>query len=249
MKVNLPRQFGPERNAAILARVRESAYDPIPIAVIRSEYQGHTGEFQVFADALRMDGVRINVSAEGMQQVADILGYSLLTPMLADLMWQQREVSLTPCVQPIDDSTAAMEHHSERIDAQLEALGNPAGLFATVGKLWLIDDSLLQHPGMALNYGWPFQGPKFQGMTGEVSATQMKDQSGAYVRVLQGLGWRHNPKHADYSQICVCTAQVCMVDGQPWLLHNLLRDPVLAHLASHTGAMKVLRQPGVAELA
>jgi hypothetical protein len=248
MSLDLPPNAGSERDAALLHRVTEGAYDPIQWATVTSSYAGHQGEFQVFADALKMDGVRINCSAQVEQLIADSLECLLLTPMLADMIWQQRAVTLLPSPQTIDSSTQAMVDHSARLDAQLAKLGDPTGLIATVGKHWVIDDAMLAHPGMAENYGWHFEGPSFQGMTGEVATSLVKDPTGQYVRLIQGRGWRHDQHHQDYSQTCVLVARACLVNGQPTDLKQVLTDAKLAGLASHHGAMQVLRQPGVQEM-
>lgn len=247
MSFDLPPNAGPERDAAILHRVAEGFHDPIQWATITSSLKGHTGEFQVFADALKMDGVRINVSAELQQKIADILECLLLTPLLADMIWVQRQVTLAPSPQAIASSTQAMVDHSARLDARLTKLGDPTGLIATVGKHWVIDDAMLAHPGMAENYGWHFEGPSFQGMTGEVVTSLMKDEQGQYRRLIQGRGWRHDSHHVDYSQTCVLVARACLINGQPTDLKQVLQDPNLAGLASHHGVMSVLRQPGVPE--
>ena len=243
--MSLPPNAGPERDAAILQRITDGTFDPIQWATINSSIKDHTGEFQVFTDALKIDGVRINVSAELEQKIADILECSLLTPKLADMIWEQRQVTLTPSPQPIASSTQAMIDHSGRIDAQLEALGNPPGLLATVGKHWVIDEAMLAHPGRAENYGWHFAGSNFEGITGEVTATLAKDENGQYVRLIQGRGWAHDMLEVDYSQTCVLVARACLIDGNTTDIQQVLQNADLAALASHTGVMRVLRQPGV----
>jgi hypothetical protein len=49
------------------------------------------------------------------------------------------------------------------------------------------------------------------------------------------------------SQTCVLVARLCSVDGVDRDLHDILKDPALASLASHEGVVRVLRQPGVPE--
>lgn len=245
MRLNIP-EVGAERDTYILDRVVMGQYDTIPWATIRSTHASHTAEFNVMADALKFDGVRINVSAEVKQRVADALGCLLLTPKLADLMWIQRSVTLVPSPQKITSSSQAMNDHSARIDQQLERLGNPTGLIVTVGKLWVIDQLLAQKPQAAMNYGWWFEGQAFQGLAGEPCATLTRDpKTGQYYRVIQGRGTRHDRTHTDYSQVCVLVARQCTVDGVERDLEDVLGDEVLAPLASHQGKMTVVRQPGV----
>lgn len=248
MSIDLPPNVGPTRDQAILQRVREGRYDLILWAPILSTYNEHKAEFQVFADALKMDGVRINVTAEVQQQVADLLDCTLLTPKLADLIWDQREVTLTPFPRGNTNgmsTTQAMVDHSKKIDDALAKLGNPSGLISTVGKHWLIDNDLLAKPGKAENYGWHFSGSSYQGIKGEANATLMKDANGMFIRLIQGRGWQHDMHHADYSQTCVLVNRACVVDDQIVDILDVLQNPELAGLASHQGVMKVLRQPGV----
>ena len=173
--MSLPPNAGPERDAAILQRITDGTFDPIQWATINSSIKDHTGEFQVFTDALKIDGVRINVSAELEQKIADILECSLLTPKLADMIWEQRQVTLTPSPQPIASSTQAMIDHSGRIDAQLEALGNPpwasshggetlghrrgyARAPRTSGELWLALRGLQFRGDHGRSHGHPREG-------------------------------------------------------------------------------------------
>lgn len=211
----------------------------------------HTAIFKIFSDALKIDGVRVCVDANNQQRIADILGCSLLTPKLADLAWSQRAVKLQPFPRGNTNgmsSNQACIDHSTKIDQALSKLGNPTGLVGTVGKHWVIDNDLSRKPGMAMNYGWHFDGPNFQGIGGEVTASLMKGPGSQYVRMIQGRGTRHDGRHSDYSQNCVLVSRSCIVDGVETTLESVLVNPELATLASHQGIMKVLRQPGVPDI-
>jgi hypothetical protein len=241
-------EVGAARDAYILDQIRQGQFD-VEYATIVSDYNGHHAEFSVFADALKVDGVRINVSAELQQQIADMTGCSLLTPKLADLMWVQRQVTLPPLPRAITSSTAAMIDQSAKIDAHLTALGNPPGLVVSVGKIWGLDNDIegkiKQGFALAMNYGWNFEGASYQGITGEEIATHLKDPSGRVYRLIQGRGFAHNLKEVDYSQLCIMVARACKMDGADMDIHDLFQNPDLAPLASHQGVLRVLRQPGV----
>lgn len=243
MALQLPPDAGNAREQAIRTLIAQGNYE-VTWATVTASHGGHTAEFQVFADALKIEGVRINVSAETEQIIADTIGCMMLTPRLADLVWLQRAVTLPPFPRPITASTAAMIEHSQKIDAALVKLGNPSGLIATVGKHWCIDNDLQTHPGKAENYGWHVAAP-MPGIPMEVTASQ--DANGHYMQIIQGRGWAHDMHHVDYSQTCVLVAKGCKVDGQDMTLADLLKDPSLAPLASHQGVLHVLRQPGVPE--
>lgn len=232
----------PEYNALVLDAIRSGNFEAT-WGTITSDAGGHHGEFRVFADALKIEGVRIDVSAELEQQIADLLSCSLMTGKIADLVWLQRAVTLLPSPQPITSSSKGMREHSERIDAMLAKLPPvPKGaIIQTVGKNWIITNDVLQHPGRATNYGWAFPGNQFGGSSWEGCVT-------GKCRLIQGQGWAHDIKHVDYSQTCVLVARACLVDGQPADLHAVMTSDALAPLVSHQGKMLVLRQPGVVEL-
>lgn len=239
----IPAQAGQAREDWIFQAVCDgrASYD---FAELVSTHDGRTAHFLVFADAMKIDGVRVNVSAQTEQKIADVLGCSLLTPKLADLMWLQKSAKLLPHPRMITSATDAMIDHSAKIDADLAKLGNPAGIVCTVGKHWVIDNDLDSHPGRAENYGWHFDGNI--GIPAEYAVS--KDDHGRLITLIQGRGWAHDMHHVDYSQICVLVSRQCTVDGATMDLHDLLKDPALAPLASHQGAMSVLRQPGVPEV-
>lgn len=245
MGIDLPPGAGPEREKVILAHVAAGDYEAEWVPVV-SERNGRRAEFYMFADALRIEGVRVGVSAETQQKIADMTGCSLLTPKLADLAWAQRKVTLEPRPREFSSATQPMLDHSAEVDAALAALGSPEGLKQTVGKHWVISEKL-KGTGMAMNYGWHFAGQSFQGIRGETCASLMKDESGQYVRLIQGCGTRHDMFHSDYSQNCVLVARACRVDGQDMDIRALLADRDLSWLASHEGPLTVLRQPGVPE--
>ena len=236
------------RDKWILDAVSSGRYSA-SFSEVLSSHDGHDARLYVFSDALKVDGVRVNVTAEVQQQIADLIGCRLLTPKVADLIWAQREVTVQPHPRHITSETSAMVDHSRLIDEDLVKAGGGAGkLVCAVGKHWVIDDELLLHPGRAENYGWHFGGPSFQGIHGEVTATGLKDDHGDLVRMIQGRGWAHDMHEADYSQVCVLWSSLCLVDGRRALVDDVLRNPALAPLASHSGAMKVLRQPGATQL-
>ncbi len=240
-----------DREAYILQAVLDGEY-LATLAPISSTVNGHEATFYVFSDALKVDNVRVNVSATLAQQIADLLDCSLLTAKLADIAWLQAPIRLPPLPRPITASTAAMLEHSAKIDALLSrnALyqADTSALVQTVGKHWLLD-AILGQKSCACNYGWHFDGSDFQGIKGEAVASLEKNpKTKQYYRLIQGRGTAHDRHHADYSQTCVLVSQVCIVDGSPMYLDEVLANPDLAPLASHQGPLTLFRQPGVEPL-
>jgi len=244
MSFDLPPNGNQEREQAILDYVRKGAYE-LSWAKIVSTHADHTGEFWVFADALKIEGVRVNVSAETEQVIADLLGCVLLTPKLADLLWVQRAVTLPPFPRAITATTQAMVEHSAKIDTALQKVDYTDGVIATVGKHWVLDNALLVKTGRAMNYGWHFEGASFQGIKGEPIASLFQDSKGQFLRLIQGRGTAHDMRHVDYSQTCVLVSRECHINEEPMDLLRVLQDPELAPMVSHQGALQLTRQPGV----
>lgn len=256
--VQLPSNPVPDREKAIIQAVVHDGLGKVDWGVIESTHGGHVAQIQVFADALKLDleyegktypGVRINVAADTQQQIADSMGCLLMTAKVADLRHIQAHVLLEPRPRSITATTKAMIEHSQDIDIQLEGLGDDLGIVDTVGKHWLIDALLAQKQHRAMNYGWHFRGTTYQGIKGEVNASLQKDpKSGQYLRLIQGRGTRHDRHHSDYSQVCVLMARMCVLDGEHVEVTEVLSNPDLAPLFSHSGAHNVYRQPGVPEV-
>lgn len=239
-----------QREQYVLDHVRAGKYE-IDWVPIKSMNEDDEVTLWVSADALKVEGVRVNVTAETQQRVADVLGAMLLTPKIADLVWLQADLVVPPFPRQITSSTEAMVEHSRKIDNAVEALGGapPGTLVSTVGKHWVVDN-LLTHKsvGTAMNYGWHFFGPSYQGIKGEPVASLEKDpKTGMYYQLIQGRGTRHDMHHVDYSQTANFVLRACHVNGEPAWLADVFTDDKLAHLVNVDGPLTVLRQPGVPE--
>ena len=253
-----------ERHDYILKKVRNKEYQAV-FAPLVSRANGHEALFWVFGDALKVDGVRVIVTAALEQKIADSLGMSLLTPKLADLIFQQADMTLQPITRPPNkylpdktpvwnppmDSTEAMILESRNIDKAIEAAGGLDGrdqyIVSTVGKHWVIDNDLLKAPGRAENYGFHYWGSKKRiPETDDFPVTAIKNAStGEGALMMQPRMKGHNINHSDYSQNVVLVDNRVIVDGNSMSLSEVLTNPELAPLASHQGVLKVLRQPGV----
>ena len=165
---------------------------------------GHTLRFQVQRDGMKLEGVRLSMSATLAQQIADQIGAVLPTPRLNDLVYQYAPVKLAPITQSawVTAGTMAtvpnMAKQSGFIDA---AIGERQGLVADVGKDWTINNGLLKPtngcgPGwpklavgqVASNYGWHVSSG------GDIAVTPG-------MHVIQGGTWGgrcHDRTHADY---------------------------------------------------
>jgi hypothetical protein len=202
--------------------------------------------FYINARPLRVRGVFVNVSATLQQQVADVLGAMLPTPKMMDAAWLGRSATIEAITRPIASTSAAMVQASAALDEEIAGAGDPAGCILCQ-KTWALGNSLLQHPGRALNYGdfvLPTRGTSWRGIATEACVSIANPALG---RVIQGQGWAHNPLHLDYSQVGWFVRHECLVDGVAGDVRDVLRDHALAKYVSHEGVLTVpeLRQPGV----
>lgn len=228
------------RNKYILDSIKIKQYD-VDWAPVRTSNGKHDATFYVSADALKVEGVRVNVSAQMQQQIADMLDCLLLTPKLADLRFDQADIQLEPQPRLITSSTQAMIEQSEKIDNLLKGKDTKGKIISTVGKHWCIGNKL-KGSKQSMNYGWHFKAktPSFKGIKGYSCDSKIP---GVYV--IQPSALAHDKSHTDYSQICVLVKQDCLIDCNKMNLKDVLSDPEYADLASHDGVVSVLRQPGV----
>lgn len=234
MSFDLPSQAGAVRDAAIVRHVASGDYE-LAWSTVRSQANGHTGTFNVFADALKIGGVRISASATLLQTLADMLGCVLLTPRLSDLMFQQAHVVIPPqIISPPGTDTATMVKESQKIDASTRGT---SGLIAPMGKPWCLSNVLLAHPGRAALYGWQ--------STKSIPGIPLYPGVSSGVKVIQPLSTAHDATYVDYAMLAVLASRRCVVDGEPVDLATVLQDPSMSALVSHEGPLRLLRQPGV----
>jgi len=203
---------------------------------------GRTIKFNVMKDALKIDGVRVNVSAELQQKLADVFGASLLTAHIADLMFINAVHRIEPCPMQISSTVASMVKHSQMVDTKVGQ--NPTGLVASPGKHWILDKKLDYNTSKSCNYGWHFVGTNYKGIKGHPAASKQNKLNGAPVSVIQPNACAHDMKHSDYSQICQLVSQICWIDGVEYRLSNILQDPSRCDLVTAGGPLIYVRQPG-----
>lgn len=217
-------------------------------AVIETASGEKRARIPVFADALAIDGVRVNVTARAEQQIADALGAHLLTQKLADEIHRQADLRLNPMPQGWyadgPGGRATMSELRRMFDYQriLEnAVGDVSYKLATnIGKDWLLDSAQFQagkNPRNGLpwnqigtNYGW-------------------FERNG---KPLQPMGRAHSIDHGDYSQLVRLVSKDIEVsdDGgktyRPALFSDILTDPQYFSLVSYE-RLPSARHPGVVE--
>lgn len=196
------------------------------------------------------DGVRLPVTAEELQQIGDLVGASLLTPRVIDLIWLQASVKFDANINtgpPSYDIAATMDitHLHGLIEADIERVGG-SGLVSCVGKYWCLTN-VLEQKGMvegdwaACNYGW------FQ-----VAAPSNGVTPG--TKLWQTRGYRHNKVHIDPSQTIRLMGnwpELSRDGGETWehvFMSDVMADPELAPLITADGKpLTYTRQNGVEE--
>lgn len=232
-----------EPSGAELLRRRERILDAVASGRAEHEWcplqladsSGNVLHLRVSCDALKIDGVRVNVDATVQQQVADRLGALLLTPKLVDEIYR-RSAKLPPSPQPITASVEGMIAHSGRVDqlARDRQARTPPAL-ANVGKDWVITKRLFTPENVsarkAANYGWlGTEVSKFPSVTG--------------LPIIQNIGLVHSRDHSDYSQQARFVHRKAIWNEQPVDLADVYigRAPGTG-LVSHEGALPGARMP------
>jgi hypothetical protein len=214
-----PTEHSKEREELIVQAVTRGAYDPPEWTTLTSNYKGRRAEIQVSTDALKILGVRIDVTAEGAQRIADALGTILPTPRILQLIWEQADVRIEPCTSIADAkmaSTARMLQHSECVD---QRIAGRKGVVANEGKHWVLSNRTAGKEDLAANYGWFIKGR----------------------RPIQTVGTRHDTAHTDYSQIVRLVKPMVRVDGREIDIRHVGRSPELWGLVSDEGPLLVWR--------
>jgi len=242
-----------DREQYFLEQIKNNNYS-VNFTTVSSEHKNNFAYFRVFDDALKIDDIRINVSAQLEQQIADHMGCMLMTAKIADLRYMQATTVLQPHTRwdttggKLMSTNDWMKWHSDKIENDLNKINYKSGLVATVGKHWVIDDSLSSRkknmPNQAINYGWHYKG-HLSGVPADLPVSY-KTMPG--VKMIQSLGYHHSIVHVDYSQICVLVARECEVNGKAYDLKELLKLDDLSYLANSSGKTNVWRIPSVPEL-
>lgn len=235
---------------------------------VTSEHNGHKLRIAVMSDAIRFDnvppmnwhreprapraneqatydGVRLPVTANEMQQVADLLGSMMLTPKVLDLVWQQAPRQFDPVINVSGQIVAMCDIHvvHQAIEQKIAAEGgDPRSIVASVGKYWVLSNRIVTTPKFgkqtACNYGWHSSGGQYPAVT-------------KGLKVWQAEGTQHNDLHMDPSQVIRLMYQwawLLRAGSHVWEqvhLHDIAADPDLCGLINHDGVLKVLRQPSV----
>ncbi|MGC8861904.1 MAG: hypothetical protein ACP5R5_03910 [Armatimonadota bacterium] len=181
------------------------------------------------------DFVRTPLTPQTAQAIGYAFGCSLPTRLIVDAIYKQAEVILEPT--PLGEPRGAVEtflrhnsiieqqrargvtrDHARRDSKKAENVGHRAGpvpgaLVAGIKKDVVITNALRDRPDHVAIYGWH----KLDG------------------RPIQPLSTVHTATYLDYSHGIRLIARTILVDGQPYDLWQVLRDPKLSYLLSDEG--------------
>jgi len=240
---SIPEEHTPAREAAILAAVERGDHliHWRPLTIKSADGFTRLTIF-VSTDALKIgtpsDSVRVAMTHETAQRVADLLGAVLPTAKLADLTWQAADVKLTPHTQDPDhrmSATAAFVNHHAAIE---EERRGRCGLLRTLGKDYINTRKLEGRPTRSAIYGWHAPRAPYQAAT----------EAGGHV--WQPVGTTHIlDKFSDYSAFPTYVLRSCIFrlgdnHGVERDLNDIATDPQLCSLISSEGPLE-LRHPGV----
>jgi peptidoglycan hydrolase-like protein with peptidoglycan-binding domain len=194
---------------------------------VTSTVGGHTVVFHVLPDYLAIgsddDFVRIPMAAPTAQRVADLFSGSLPTRKMVDTIWHAAAIKIAPQPLPAGPqmtSNAYFLEEQEKIEAEL--VGKPRGeLVGGDKKDIVITNLLVAHPDRVAIYGWH----------------QLNGQP------IQPLTIVHAASYADYSHGVRLVDLNVVLDGQPALLDDILRDATLSALLSDEGPIASPRYP------
>jgi hypothetical protein len=236
--------YSKDRQAAIVQAVRDGLHLPIIWRPVTIRHQdGRAFTLRVANDALKIgeldNFVRVNVSHQDAQLIADILDARLPTTKICDTIHQQADMLIEPWTSNPDSqmaSTDRMQQHSTAVSDRIGPPAKLAPLVSPVGKDWVLTNGYKGNANGA-NYGWYSKSAPYSSPCG--------------LKMWQTLGLAHDIFHTDYSQTLRLVHRLVGVDDpnarecRELELDAMLQDPDLSKLVSYEGALKWVRHPGV----
>lgn len=179
----------------------------------------HTVVCEVMPDYLAVgsdsDFVRVPMTPQTAQRIADAFGYQLMTTKLVDEVYRQAAVKLEP--RPLTKDREAVDtfvEHNHIIECQ--RAGKALGLLvAGIKKDVVVTNRLAEKPNKVAIYGWH----KLDG------------------KPIQPLTTVHTAKYVDYSHGVRLARRTVKIDGKERDLRFLLHDPNLCVLLSNEGPL------------
>lgn len=186
----------------------------------------------VFAIGEQGDVLRLPLSPERAQEIANHQGWMLETPLISYLAWRASDLKLTrqAMVPNKGADLAQIAEHSRAIDNQIAGRsGSVAGhkKSVVVGNLY--------QPGKVLIFGWYKPEPDvFDDKTALTNPERQPRQPYSNV---------HGNFYLDYSHGIRFVGGTMTVNGQELLTADVMQHPQLCALVSHEGPVRSVRYP------
>ncbi len=178
------------------------------------------------------DFLRLPLTPSRAQQIANLTGLLLPTPLLTYRRWQQATVKLTP-VAMVPNKGANLVQFAEHNAAIESQRAGRTGLAAGLKKSVVVSN--IWKPGKVVIFGWYKPEPDiFDNRLG------MGDPNRQPIQPLSNV---HGESYWDYSHGIEYFHPLCTVNGEEMLLAAVMQHPVLWKLVSHEGPLKFPRYP------
>jgi pimeloyl-ACP methyl ester carboxylesterase len=184
-----------------------------------SEGITHQVQYEIMPDYLSVgndsDFCRIPMNPHTAQRLAALFGASLLTSKLSDHIYAMAPVKLSPFfyapVGNANETVSKFAEHHARIEKQKAEAGAKNGeLVAGIKKDVILSNSIAERPDRVVIYGWH------------------KEDGNPIQPAYSG----HIDWYVDYSHGIRLINNQVLIDGYPFLLTEVLKDPVLFKLFS-----------------
>jgi len=198
-------------------------FAPIRVSATDAKGRPHTIQYEAMPDYLAVgrdnDFVRVPITPQTAQRVADLFGCTLPTRKMVDDIEAGAVTHVSP--RPMTrkrEAVATFIEHNAIIEGQLA--GRPrGGLVCGVKKDIVLSNRIRERPRRLAIYGWR----KLDG------------------RPIQPLTIVHVDTYVDYSHGARLVRRAAVVDGRPMDIEDVLTDPNLCVLLSDEGPITTTR--------
>jgi hypothetical protein len=224
-----------DRETAILREITSGNFPEFLRTFKRIEIRGRlklgkdvqetTATIDVMPDYLAVgsdaDFIRMPMTPQTAQQIADLFGCTLPTRKLVDAVDAQAEVKLAPHpMTEAREAVATFAEHNRIIERQ--RAGNPLGLLATgIKKDIVLTPRIFDKPNRLAIYGW-------------------RQLDGKPIQPLTIVHWN---QYVDYSHGVRIVRNEIDVNGETFHITKLMSDPNRCDLVSDEGPMQPPRYP------
>jgi len=218
--------------------IPESPYVTLPL-----QEGEHQGVFRMRADVLKVgeqgDFVRMPLTPIGAQDILNLTGELLPTPLLVYRFWQRASFKLPPFSEAPNKGAnlEQYEAHSRGIDQLAQAAGVTFGAALAGIKKHVVVSNIYQ-PKKVLIFGWYRPSPPFPDVLDDGRALGAPDR-----QPIQPKSNVHGEFYVDYSHGIQGVHPECTVDGQTRETEEVYRHPVLSRLVSNEGPVRLPRYP------